>query len=160
MRKSILVLTVLSLVATFAVAGEKTYKKKQCSHDIQKCLNYQLDAIKGTAWDGIHVEGLDSDEMVKVVEVVPDSPGERAGIKAGDYLVAMDGKKLATMRNADLVKAMKSLKVDAVVTYTIKSEGKKSKVKVSMTPPPEEFVAKWVGKHMVKHHAQTSMASY
>ena len=41
---------------------------------------------------GVIVEYIDQDESIMINTVYPDSPAEKAGIKAGDFLHAVDGK--------------------------------------------------------------------
>jgi serine protease Do len=54
------------------------------------------------AWVGIRVEPLAADEFgryrgVKVSQVAPNSPADRAGIRLGDVLLEVNGKRMLTL---------------------------------------------------------------
>jgi serine protease Do len=54
------------------------------------------------AWVGIRVEPLEADEFgrmlgVRVSQVAPGSPGDRAGIRVGDVLLEVNGKRMLTL---------------------------------------------------------------
>lgn len=54
------------------------------------------------AWVGIQVQALEADEFgrmrgVRVVRVAEDSPGDQAGIRVGDLLLEVNGKKMLTL---------------------------------------------------------------
>jgi len=53
--------------------------------------------------------GLAVDRGAFVTQVVPDSPAGRAGLKAGDVIVSLDGKQIFT--GQELVKAIHSSQV-------------------------------------------------
>ncbi|MCB1043979.1 MAG: PDZ domain-containing protein [Acidobacteria bacterium] len=146
-------LVLIALLGTMVWAGEG----HACTASAQDCLNKYVSYLKNTAWDGIHVEGLgDESKIVKVSEVLADSPGEKAGIKAGDVLVSMHGKTLAGMTGQDLEGLMKTIKIGDKVAFVVERNGQQSTYNVVMASVPDQTIATWVGKHMVKHHVQES----
>ncbi len=60
---------------------------------------------------------------VRVARVMPGSPAERAGLQAGDILVALDGRPLAGLR--DLSKALAAHEPGDHVTVTVLRDGKR-----------------------------------
>ncbi len=55
-------------------------------------LYSQLRAVTSGAFGGIGVYMGFKDGGVRVMSVIPDSPGQRAGLQAGDEILAVDGK--------------------------------------------------------------------
>lgn len=49
---------------------------------------------KPTADVGVAVQYDAGDKRMRIVNVTPNSPAEKAGIKAGDYLLGVDGKEM------------------------------------------------------------------
>ncbi len=78
---------------------------------------------------------LDSDEGLRVDGVRAGSPAEKAGIKAGDVLVAVNGKKVGT--DGDLVGVLDQLKFGSTVDVTVLRDGKEVPLKVTF-PPRED----------------------
>ena len=73
------------------------------------------------AYDGIGVELLQQkDNTLKVISPIDDTPAARAGIRAGDVIIAIDGKPIAT------IEAMEPLrgKPGTQVTLTLVREGR------------------------------------
>ena len=159
-KKLIMLAVSVACLATVGFAGEKHAKKEKCTASIQECLDGQIASLSHSAWDGIHVEGLSKGGEIKVSEIVSDSPGSRAGLKAGDILMAFDDKIMAGMTDKDLVHTMASVKVGSDVTYTVKRGHETMKVKVTMTAPPNKMIAEWVGKHMMWQHSDRELASF
>ncbi|MBX3726509.1 MAG: S41 family peptidase [Xanthomonadales bacterium] len=46
------------------------------------------------AYDGLGVEVLSGDGMIQVMSAMPDSPAERAGLRAGDFITHIDGERV------------------------------------------------------------------
>ncbi|MFZ5366253.1 MAG: S1C family serine protease [Patescibacteria group bacterium] len=67
-----------------------------------------------------------------VVEVVSGSPAEKAGIKKGDILTQMDGKRISE-EGGGLAKLISGKKVGETVELTIWRNGQESKVKTVLT---------------------------
>jgi S1-C subfamily serine protease len=58
---------------------------------------------------------------VRVAEVVPGSPAEAAGVRAGDVLVALDGKPIADLRGYSA--ALKARQPGDTVELTVRRDG-------------------------------------
>lgn len=141
--------------------GKKVAYKK-CSADTQTCLNKMTSKMSQMSWDGIYVEGIAAGEQVVVKNVVEDSPGAKAGIQAGDVLVAMNGKKLADLDPKAFNKTMAAVKIGEEVTYKVKRGQEWLKVSLAMTAMPKKEAATQVGWHLMSGHASEGeqVASY
>lgn len=75
---------------------------------------------QGGGWLGVAFHP-DRDEPT-IVEVVPDSPAEQAGLAPGDRIVAIDGTTVATVE--DLVRALSRREVRAEVRLGVRRRGR------------------------------------
>jgi uncharacterized iron-regulated protein len=77
---------------------------------------------------GVVFEPAADKRGLSVTEVVPGSNAERAGVKQGDLLTALDGDSLT--ESFDLIYAMKQKKVGDRSTLTVERQGKPLKLEV------------------------------
>ncbi len=109
----------------------------------EKNEELRLQAAPSKYWLGVQIGDV-SDELreklelgkqegVLVVNVVPDAPAAKAGLKANDVILTYDGEKMAGPRS--LVKQVASSKGEEVVLEVMR-DGKRLEVKVT---PQERF---------------------
>jgi C-terminal processing protease CtpA/Prc len=90
---------------------------------------------------GVNLGGTEADGSgVKVNAVSPGGAAAEAGVQAGDVIVAIDAKPVATGR--DLVTAMKGVEPGQKVALDLRREGKPVKVTVAARPMNQVFIAK------------------
>ena len=78
---------------------------------------------------GVNLGGAEPDGGgVRVAGVSPGGPAAEAGVKAGDVIVAIEGKSVATGR--DLVRAMESIEPGEKVELSVQRNGKPMRVSV------------------------------
>ncbi len=153
MRKSGIALIALALTAVLvvpAVAGAG-HGKSKCGAGAGDCANKMAAKLRAQGWVGIEADHGE-DGKVTIINVVADSPADRAGVRQGDVLVAMNGIKLAR-ENYPKIKAMRAeLTVGSDIQYTIVRGGEKQKMKMVLAEIPDTVLASWIGKHMVQDH--------
>jgi len=81
-------------------------------------------------------EALEIREGVLIAQVVPGSPAEKAGIKVGDIIIEVNGKKIKDVR--DLQFTIMKIKPGTKVTITVLRDGKKLKLKALIGEYPED----------------------
>lgn len=84
-------------------------------------------------WLGVYLAN-DRDEAV-VVEVIPDSPAARAGLRAGDVLLAVDGQ--ATPTRDALIAAVRGHAPGATLTVKLRRDGAEQTVRVELGQRPD-----------------------
>ncbi|MDX1901084.1 MAG: Do family serine endopeptidase [Gammaproteobacteria bacterium] len=79
--------------------------------------------------------GLDASTGAVVTLVMPNSPGAKAGLQAGDILMSVNGTSIGNAN--DLVNAISSVRVDSRADMVVLRKGKKFNISVKLTDPKE-----------------------
>ncbi len=147
-KKGWLILVTSALVfPVFAGDGQK------CTADAQTCINYMAEKFAGKGWLGVELDHGHSG-VLEINRVVPNSPAEKAGIKAGDILVAVEGIRYDADQEAQS-EVYKKVKPGREVTYLIGSKsGTEREVKVTLAEMPDDVKAKWIGYHILESHCE------
>ena len=72
-------------------------------------------------YGGLGIEVTSEDGVVKVISPMDDTPATKAGVKAGDYISAIDGQSVVGLTLNDAVKLMRG-KVGDKIVLTIARE--------------------------------------
>lgn len=81
---------------------------------------------------GVGIEVTPEYGILKVVSPIDDTPASKAGIKAGDYIVSIDGKLVSEMTLQDAVEKMRG-KAGSLVTLTLLRKGEKLPITFKLT---------------------------
>lgn len=90
-----------------------------------------LKSLTKGEFSGIGIEISMEDEIIKVITPLDDSPAQKAGIKAGDYIVRINDEPTRSMKLRDIVKKLRGPK-GSIVNLTVirKTEKKPLQLKV------------------------------
>lgn len=99
-------------------------------------------------WLGVVIQEITPDigeaigvrEGILVAQVVKDSPADKAGLRVGDIIVALNGKKLDSVR--DLQFSIMKTKPGTEVILTVIREGRKMELRVKIGELPEKVSGK------------------
>lgn len=81
---------------------------------------------------GLGIEVTMEDGFVKVVSPIDDTPAAKAGVKAGDFIVALDGESVIGLGLNEAVDRMRG-KVGTKIKITIQREGTAEPIEVDIT---------------------------
>jgi C-terminal processing protease CtpA/Prc len=137
--------------AKYAAEHAKKKMKKGCTHDTQACLNKMLTAYGEKGWVGIEMDHDKATEGWVITKVEPNSPALEAGLKKGDVLLAVNGLEYGSEDKEAWKKVKHSMTIGSTVTYTLKRDGFKKQVDITLGKIPEDVMAKWIGRHMQEH---------
>jgi len=97
-------------------------------------------------WIGVRIQninpplaksyGLEKPEGAIVSSVTPDSPAEKAGLKEGDVILTLNGKKVKN--SSDLALRVSSTDPGTTVTLGIFRDGKEKTIKIKLGQMPSE----------------------
>jgi C-terminal processing protease CtpA/Prc len=150
MRKTglILIVALVLLVGLPLLAGEG----HKCTATTQECLDKIAQKYKGHGWVGIEGDKKEKNHFT-IKTVIPGSPAEAAGLKAGDVVYAMNGVKFGDDNKDKLKQIKKGLAPGEILTYSVKRNGKSKDIAIKLGEVPSEVLAQWVGEHMLQHAA-------
>lgn len=81
---------------------------------------------------GVGIEVTPEYGILKIISPMDETPASKAGIKAGDYIVAIDGKLVSEMSLQDAVDKMRG-KAGSLVTLTVLRKGEKAPLTFKLT---------------------------
>ena len=136
----------LLAAAVAAYAGGAHCAEQHTQADYQSMAEKM--AKKG--WMGIETESAAGGGWA-IKTVVPGSPAEKAGLKAGDVLVALNGVRFADENKEALGKVKSTLGPGKQVTYTVARKGAEQQIAATLAEVPREVLATWVGEHVLDH---------
>lgn len=84
------------------------------------------------AFGGVGIEVTPEYGILKIVAPIDDTPASKAGIKSGDYIVAIDGKLVSEMSLQDAVEKMRG-KSGSIVILTVLRKGEKVPLTFKLT---------------------------
>jgi predicted metalloprotease with PDZ domain len=157
-RKIITTLALLGLcVPQLTLGGEyKKKEKKRCTAEAQVCIHAMVQQFEERGWIGIEMDKGDGRQVI--TKVVPDSPAERAGLAAGDAIVAFNGIALAEGEKVIYAEMKKALIPGHRVTLSIDRDGAMRDVEVTLSEVPQQLLAQWIGQHVLDQHADAPEA--
>jgi C-terminal processing protease CtpA/Prc len=151
MRFVMTTLLAISLLALPAMAGSDC-EKCSCDEPVSECLNTMVTKLKTSGFIGVELDEDKATKALTVTNVIPGSPAETAGIRAGDELYALNGIRFKDQNH----EAMSKVKVPGnEVTCTIKRNGASKEIQMTLVPMPADLMAKYIGEHMMAHAKQT-----
>jgi uncharacterized iron-regulated protein len=120
-------------ILPLAVEGLSDFKKELKTVNLPPAdyiyFTERVDLMKKTPTIGLMIEPVGDDkEGVKISQVNPGSPGEKAGLQVGDIIIAIDGKKTGTTIALKMI--MMEKKAGDEIELTIIRGGEEKKIKV------------------------------
>jgi predicted metalloprotease with PDZ domain len=152
MRRLVALSMMMAMAAAMPLMAGEGHK---CKYATQECLDHMAKELKHRGWVGIEYNG----ETMEVTGVIPDSPAEAAGFRAGDVMVAHGGVEIAEASKEDIKKLQEKMVPGAQTKYTVVRDGERVELEVTLAELPESVLAQWIGHHMIKGHAQVQVAS-
>lgn len=114
--------------------------------------------FENRGWAGVEMEH-NSEGQAYVITVVPGTPAEKARVKVGDILLAINGITIEEENMQKLHELEGEMKPGATFHYSIERSGKEKEITLQLAEMPEAAIAKLIGTHMLHQHASTEMAA-
>lgn len=145
MKRTIALASLVLLLSATVFAGGKGEK---CKQPVQTCLNEMVLKLKQTGFIGVELDQGKNKEVLIVSKVIEGSPAEKAGIRVGDELYALNGIRY----NKENDDAINKVKVPGnTVACTIRRNGNNREFQLTLVPMPADLMAKYIGEHMMEH---------
>ena len=97
-------------------------------------------------YGGLGMEVTMENEVVKVITPMDDTPADRAGIKAGDFLTAIDGESILGLSLGEAVDKMRG-EAGKPITVTVVREGEDEPLEITMV---REVITQKIVRHSVE----------
>lgn len=97
-------------------------------------------------YGGLGIEVTMENDVVKVITPMDDTPAFRAGIKAGDFLTAIDGESILGLSLSEAVDQMRG-EAGKPITVTVVREGEEDPLEITMV---REIITQKIVRHRVE----------
>jgi rhodanese-related sulfurtransferase len=154
MKRTLLGALALGLLSAPAWAGSGP----ACKASAQECLDHMTKDLASHGWLGVHLEPKEDGSMA-IVDVVPESPASKAGLKPADVLLALGGVRFGAENEEALKKVKGDWAPGQKVTYTVSRGGKEMPVDVTLAEMPDQVRYEIIGQHMMEMHSASALAS-
>jgi len=145
MKKTIVIVAALVLLAGIPVlAGDHG-----CKASTQNCLDKMAVDLTSRGLIGVDGEWEEESGGYRVESYISGTNAREAGVELGDLLVAINGIALSDEEKTEADRENRT--PGSEVTVTVLREGKKKKMKVTLSALTREQAATYVGYHMMKH---------
>ncbi len=142
-----LFLAVLALAVTSLVAGEHG----KCTKSAGECAAHMKEMYQTRGWMGVEMDPND-DGSLRLISVVPASPAEKAGLKADDALVSVNGVVLSKETVEKVMMSDDGWKIGSTISCGVKRGETLSTVKVTLEKIPEAILAGMIERHTKEAH--------
>ena len=124
------------------VARKIVRELKEKGHVVRGWLGVQIQAVDKEMAEGL---GLDEPHGAIVVKVTPGSPAEKGGLKTGDVILEVNGRKVKNPRHLAMIVA--DINPDVVAKVAILRDGRRQTLDVKIgRMPSDEEIARTFGK--------------
>ena len=115
---------------------------KERGHVVRGWLGVQIQAVDEEMAEGL---GLSEPHGAIIVKVTPDSPAERAGLKTGDVILEVNGRKVKNPRHLAMMVA--DIEPGTLAKVTILRDGRRQTLDVKIgRMPSDDAIARVFGK--------------
>lgn len=142
MKRTLLLLALLFPAFVPACAAAEQAK---CTLDVGACLEL-FARTRQRPWLGVQFE-TDSTGVPLVRGVLPDSPAEKAGLRAGDRIRSIGGQT-----PQDWFAGKAGWETSGSMAFTIQRGAKQEDLRCEVRPMSDEMFARIIGVHMVEGH--------
>jgi len=109
--------------------------------------------LSGRRYLGATIDDHNPGLIIKSVN--PDSPAERAGLKSGDRLIALNGKPLTRASTREFKQIIADARATGRLFIIVARNGVYSKVETRLEPYSKEQIAKIVAAHLSQFHTSS-----
>lgn len=131
-------------------AKQHAMKKKGCAYDDQECLDKLTAKLSSKGWVGIEMETHKKTGGWTVTLVEPGSPAQRAGLREGDVLLAVNGVRYGSEDKQQWKAVQSAMTIGNTITYVVLRDDEKQKIDVTLGRVPDDVMASWIDRHTLK----------
>lgn len=114
--------------------------------------------LSGRRYFGATIEDRNPGLVIKSVH--PNSPAERAGLKPGDRLIAVNGKSLTQASGREFKQHIADARSSGRLLMIVSRHGTYSRVNARLEPYTKEQMQKIIAAHLAQSHTTTAGAQH
>ncbi|HVT45935.1 MAG TPA: PDZ domain-containing protein [Thermoanaerobaculia bacterium] len=145
------ILLLLALTAAPVLSGAD---KQLCNLPADECAKQIRDILSGGKYLGLKLE--QTRRGLVVTRVVPDSAADRAGLRANDRIISVNGTDCTSATIRSFKEIMKKLENSRRITFTIDRSGFFRMIVARYDSLTREQIEKIVATHLEKAHSGES----
>lgn len=125
-------------------------QEPQCHVPARECEQQIRQMLSGRRYLGATIVDLKPGIVIRAV--LPDSPAARAGLRAGDRFIAVNGQSLEEASASQFKEVLAGARQTGKLWMIIQRRGAYMKVEGRLEPYPKEYVDKVVSGHLQQSH--------
>lgn len=98
---------------------------------IDEGISSNFDLSLQGSYEGLGIEVINTDQDIYIYRVFPNAPADEAGLKVGDKMISVDGKKLEGKKTSEFSNYVKKRKIGTNMKIVYERDGKQSEVTVA-----------------------------
>lgn len=142
------------ILAALLVSAVAFAEQQKCNFSARECEQQIRQMLTGRRFLGVFIEEKNPGLVIK--DVAPDSPAARAGLRAGDRLIAVNGKSLTQATSLEFKKILGSSRETGRLWMIIWRRGAYTKIEARLEPYTKEQIDKIINTHLAESHTSTA----
>ena len=139
-------------VATVSPSTPVPLDLSRCPLEATQCAREMTEHFRQRGWVGLTPDVDRDSGLIRVDEVFPDSPAEKAGLRVDDIVRGVDGVEATGDNQTALQQTLASFRPGRTALFAVERDGKRLEIGVHLEPIPEAILARWVELHRIEHH--------
>lgn len=144
------------VVAAFVAAAAAVSADSKCSASARECDQQIRSMLSGRRFFGASVEDTKPGLVIK--QVAAKSPADYAGLKAGDRLIAINGKSLTQASAKEYKQVLADARETGKLWIIVWRRGAYKKFEARLEPYTKEQIEKAISAHLANSHTTTAGA--
>jgi S1-C subfamily serine protease len=129
-------------------------QEPKCSASARECDEQIRHFLGGRRYLGATIEERNPGLVIK--SVIPNGPAARAGLRAGDRLIAVNGKSVTRAAAREFKQIIADARETGRVSIILARSGAYARIEARLEPYSREQLNKIVAAHLAQSHAPAS----
>jgi predicted metalloprotease with PDZ domain len=129
-------------------------QEPRCTASARECDEQIRQFLGGRRYLGATIDDRNPGLVIK--SVIPGGPAARAGLRAGDRLIAVNGKSVTKASTREFKQIIADARENGRLWIILARAGKYSRIEARLEPYSREQLNKIVAAHLAQSHANDS----